>query len=104
MDAERIQQLREIVGMSREMLAEAQGNNWDQVAELEAGRRGLVKECFQPVTSHQDVPGVAATIREVLHLNQKITELAKAHQETLGTDIHNNKMGRTARAAYLGCR
>ena len=85
------------------MLAEAKGNNWDQVAELEAGRRDLVMECFQEVTSPQDVPEVAATIRDVLHLNQEIAELARAHQETLGTDIQNNRKGRAARAAYLGC-
>jgi len=46
---------------------------------------------------------VAAVIKEILRLNRQITDLGKRYQDQLGTEIHSNKLGRTASAAYLGC-
>jgi hypothetical protein len=103
MDDERIRQLRDIVVLSREMLTHASGNDWEQLAELEADRRSLVMRCFQEPASQEDAPQLAVIIREILRLNQEITECVKARQEAVGSDMQNNKLGRTARAAYLGC-
>jgi hypothetical protein len=59
--------------------------------------------CFQQPAQQQDTSEVAAAIQEILRLNQAITELGKRYQDQLGTEIHTNKLGRTASAAYLGC-
>jgi len=103
MDSQRDQQLKDITDLSREMLLRAQENAWERVGELEEQRRSLVALCFQHKTAEQDATEVAALIREILGLNQEITELSKKHQQELAADIHTNRVGRSAQAAYQGC-
>lgn len=103
MDSQRDQQLNDITDLSREMLLRAQENAWERVGELEEQRRSLVVLCFQHKTAEQDAPDVAALIREILRLNQEVTELSKKHQQVLAADIHTNRVGRSAQAAYQGC-
>lgn len=103
MDLERLQQLREIVLLSKEMLSHAKQNDWTRVAELEAGRRKLVMRCFQQAARYEDTAEVAPAIKEILRLNQEVMELGAMHQEAVGADMHRDNVGRTARAAYLGC-
>lgn len=102
-DLMKLQQLRDIVAMSEEMLDRARLNDWTQVAQLEAGRRALVSQCFQRSTRHQDAPEVAGAIKRILHLNQDISALASIHREAVGKDMHNDKRSLAARAAYLHC-
>ena len=103
MDIERKQQLSKIITLSREMLALAEENAWEQVAELDSQRRSLVLQCFQAPTQKQDSAAVAAVIREVLSLNQQVSEMGKAFRQQLGNEIHTNQVGRTARLAYRDC-
>jgi hypothetical protein len=103
MDSQRSQQLNDIIDLSREMLFRARENAWQRVGELEEQRRSLVALCFRHTTVEQDAPEVAASIREILRLNQEVTELGKKHQQTLGADIQTNKVGRSAQAAYRSC-
>ena len=46
---------------------------------------------------------MAAAIKEILILNQQVTQLGQKYQEQIGCDIHTSKVGRNASAAYLGC-
>ena len=103
MNPQRLQQLENIVLLSKDMLNHAKQGDWAQVTELEAGRRTLVMRCFRQPVRYQDAPQVAAAIKEILHLNQMVSDLVSAHQDAVGIDIRNNKQGRTARAAYLDC-
>lgn len=103
MDLNRSRQLREIVELSTDMLTRAQDNQWDLVAGLESRRKELVMSCFQRSADAQDVPEVAAAIKQILSLNQQVTLLGRQHQEQLGSDIRTSKFGRNASAAYLGC-
>lgn len=103
MNLERLQQLRDIVLLSKEMLSHARQNDWARVAELEAVRRKLVMECFQQAARYEDAADVAPVIKEILRLNQEVMELGAMHQEAVGADMHRDSVGRTARAAYLGC-
>lgn len=100
MDIQRSQQLKDIIVMSKQMLTLAKNREWEQVTELEEKRRVLVLQCFQQPTSEQDSPEVAASIREVLRLNQEVTELGKQSREELGGELRTNITGRTAQAAY----
>jgi hypothetical protein len=102
MEANRSQQLEQIVLLSREMLAKAADHEWARVAEVDARRRQMVMRFFQQPAQRQDVAGVAAAIKEILRLNQEITDLGRRYQDRLGTEIHSNRLGRTASAAYLG--
>lgn len=103
MEDRRSRQLAEIIRLSHRMLAHARAGEWARVAELEAGRRELVLECFRSPTSAQDAPGVAALIKEILHLNHKVTELAKASHAQLGSELQDHRLGKAACAAYAGC-
>ncbi len=103
MDINRGQQLRDIIELSKDMLVKAQANEWGLVAGLETRRKALVMRCFQQPTSGQDAPEVAVAIKEILSLNQQVTVLGRQYQEQIGCDIHTNKLGRNASAAYLGC-
>ncbi|HHJ17174.1 MAG TPA: flagellar protein FliT [Gammaproteobacteria bacterium] len=101
--SERTRQLVEIIGLSKEMLAQAREHEWARVAELEASRKTLVMQCFQHTTAEQDVPEVAAAIREILRLNQDVSEIGRQYQEQLVGEIHTGNIGRAATAAYLNC-
>lgn len=101
MDSVYREQLKEIVRLSREMLGRAGELEWDKVASLEVSRKRLVMECFREPTSEQDGAEVAAAIKEILNLNQQVTELGKQCQAQLGGEIHAHNRGRTATSAYL---
>ncbi len=101
--SDRIRQLVEIIGLSKEMLAKARDHDWERVTELEVARKALVVSCFQQPTTGQDVPEVAAAIQEILRLNQDVSEIGRQYQEELVGEIHTNNVGRAARAAYQNC-
>jgi hypothetical protein len=103
MECKRSQQLEQVLLLSKDMLAKAGDHEWGLVAEIEARRRELVMRCFQQPGQQTDASEVAAVIKEILRLNRQITDLGKRYQDQLGTEIHSNKLGRTASAAYLGC-
>jgi len=103
MISDRIRQLVEIIGLSKEMLAKARDHDWERVTELEVARKALVVSCFQQPTAEQDVPEVAAAIQEILRLNQDVSEIGRQYQEELVGEIHTNKIGRAAKAAYRNC-
>jgi len=103
MNNDRTRQLAGIIGLSKDMLAKARDHEWERVAELEVARKTLVTRCFQQPASGQDAPEVAAAIKEILSLNQQVTQLGQKYQEQIGCDIHTSKVGRNASAAYLGC-
>lgn len=103
MDSKRSQQLEQIVVLSKDMLAKAGNHEWQLVAEIEARRRELVTRCFRQPAQQQHASEVTAAIKEILRLNQEITDLGKRYRDQLGTEIHTSKLGRTASAAYLGC-
>ena len=103
MDDERSKQLGKIITLSRDMLISAQENAWERVAELDSQRHALVMHCFRSPTPERDASAVTAAIREILLLNQQVTDLGKAHQQNLGDKLHTNRVGRTAQVAYLGC-
>jgi len=101
MDITRSQQLKDIIELSKAMLARARDNEWALVAELEVRRKQLVVSCFQTPTAEQDAPEVATLITEILKLNQEVTELGRRCQEQLGSEIRTQNVGRAASAAYL---
>jgi len=101
MDSIRRKQISKIVHLSKEMLELAGELEWNKVAELEVRRKKIVMECFRKPATEQDAVEVAVAIREILSLNQQVTELGKQCQAQLGTDIHTHNIGRTATVAYL---
>jgi hypothetical protein len=101
MSASPLQALPEIIHITQQMLIMARENQWRQVAEMEARRRLLVQSCFQRPTPEQEASDVVAAIREILRLNEEVAELGQQWRGQLGTEIHAQKVGRAASAAYL---
>jgi Flagellar protein FliT len=73
------------------------------VTELELARKALVVSCFQLPTEEQDAPEVAAAIKEILRLNQDVSEIGRQYKEELVDEIHTSNIGRAAKAAYQNC-
>ena len=103
MNSDRTRQLVEIIGLSKEMLAKARDHDWQRVTELEVARKALVVSCFQLPTAEQDAPEVAAAIKEILRLNQDVSEIGRQYKEELVGEIRTNNIGRAAKAAYQNC-
>lgn len=103
MNSDRTRQLVEIIGLSKEMLANARDHDWERVNELEVARKALVVSCFQRPTAEQDAPEVAAAIKEILRLNQDVSEIGRLYKEELVGEIRTNNIGRAAKAAYQNC-
>lgn len=101
MDVNRRKELESIVNISNRMLCKAHDDEWTSVAELELERKALVHGYFDQPALRQDAPEVAIAIREILKLNQLITELGEKSREFLGTEMRTNSAGRAATAAYL---
>ncbi len=103
MDAQRTQQLQDIVKLSREMLDQAQAGAWECVAALELRRREQVMACFShPGAAHRTGEETAA-IKTILRLNQEVTALSQSHRDTLGAEIQTQKKGVAAHTAYANC-
>ncbi len=102
MDAKRGRELEELVLLSQAMLARAGEHQWEAVAELELRRRDLVLRFFEHAADEQDAAELAAGIKRILSLNERIGELVQQFQGQLGNEIHAQKAGRAATAAYLG--
>ena len=103
MHSKRSQQLEQILLLSQDMLTKAADHEWGLVAEIEARRRDMLTRCFQQAAQQQQGGEVEAAIKEILRLNQEISDLGKRYRDQLGSEINTNKLGRAASAAYLGC-
>jgi hypothetical protein len=74
---------------------------WEKIAVLEVRRKQIVMECFRESAAEEDAAEIAEAIREILNLNQQVTELGKRCQLQVGTEIHTHNRGRAATSAYL---
>ncbi len=101
MESTRRKKLTDIIRLSRDMLDTARELEWDKVAILEVRRKQCVMEYFRQPVPEQEAAEVAAAIKEILDLNQQVTELGKQCSKDLGTEIHANNRGRAATSAYL---
>jgi len=103
MNTSRITQLQEVVSLSRDMLAQAQDDQWQAVIELEAQRRTLVEACFRDPAGDAEAASVAAAIREILSLNQQLEQLGRQSRDEMASHLSTRQTGRTANAAYQSC-
>jgi hypothetical protein len=85
------------------MSDKARDGVWQEVTELEAVRRKKVETFFATPVTDTDSADVAAAIREVLRLNQTVTELGIQARENLGNACRLQQVGNKARRAYSEC-
>lgn len=83
---------------AREMLREAEGENWEAVIAAEAERQRLIVACFE--TAGHDDQTVVEQIRELLAIDRQIMALARAGMADLRAALDALGRGRAARRAY----
>ena len=94
--------LGQILQMSQTMLALAEQDEWEQVEVLQRDRQQLMEQALplDPALTNPD--SAAAQIKEILGLDQQITELARSQQKEIGQVLGKLNQGRAATRAYQG--
>lgn len=92
--------LDQLVRLSREMLSLAGQGEWERVAGLQIERQQMMGQTFPLDSSLTDTQGAAGQVKEILDLDQQITELARVQQKEIGQLLGKLNQGRTATRAY----
>ena len=97
-DPETVESVR---GLSREMLAAAEAERWEDLAELEQRRRPLVHEAFDETPEEPEAArAVAAAIQEIMAIDQRVAELAGQARDSIAGELRGLSKGRQAARAY----
>lgn len=86
---------QQLLAMSQGMLAAAQQGNWEQLAVMERNRLALFQQVFAQVDAAN-----AALAQQVLSLDEKIMELAKAAMPALQQELQVMRSSSKASNAY----
>ena len=90
-----------LLQLSHSMLAAAEEQRWDLVAEIEDRRRGVISELFGSPTSHSDATNLAACLRQVLAFDRRMLDQGDADLRAIAEKLTDMHKGRSAQAAYL---
>ncbi len=83
MNANRNFELNQFQKISQKMLTLAEANDWERIHELETERKKLIQSFFEKQQtsiqnlSHEDCHKVEQTIKNVLSINHKLSQLAE---------------------------
>lgn len=69
--------LAAIIGITGEMLAAAQANEWGRVTTDEVRRRALLDQCFAEPVKPEYSEVFAEALAVLLHMNEELTELLR---------------------------
>jgi hypothetical protein len=92
--------LAQLLELSQSMLVKAQDGLWDDVIVLEAQRQGSMKQFFAEPVHQAHAEAVAAGIKTILALDEKITELAELKRFDTLQLLQTLEQGRKAVKAY----
>lgn len=85
----------QLLNLTREMLASAQASDWERLAELEQTRLPLFHQVFD-----QGIVGNEELAREVLVLDEKSMELARARLPVIQRELLMMRNSGKANSAY----
>ena len=86
------QRLAGVLEQTRDMLDHARGGDWDQVAELERGRRDDLQRCFTEPVSQEQGELVAEALAVILHLNEELMALlGDARDAVLASGVQQSR-------------
>lgn len=92
----REQQLAEIRSLTQHMLSLSEKDDWQELTELEASRRGVIRTFFDEKPTADEAPTIASTIQEVLEADRQIIERGAAARDSAATEMRN--MGQNVKA------
>jgi hypothetical protein len=98
--AGRAEDLQQLLELSKTMLTQAQDGLWDEVILLETQRQDLIKRFFAEPVQQAQAEAVAAGIKTLLAIDEKITELAELKRFDILQVLQTMEQGKKAVKAY----
>lgn len=92
--------LADTIRVTQEMLADAQLDRWNAVADKELTRRGLLEQCFDSPVSEQNSDSVAEALAVILHLNEELLNLLLQARQASLVETNNHSKSRKAVDEY----
>jgi hypothetical protein len=97
---DRLDDLEQLITLTRAMLENAQSSAWDEVIELEAKRRELIAAFFLSPIQPELAPAVAEGIQLILAMDRDSAKLGLAEKLEAGQALRQMEQGRKAVKAY----
>jgi translation initiation factor 2B subunit (eIF-2B alpha/beta/delta family) len=97
---DRAADLARLLAITQQLRRDFEREDWARAAELEAERRGLIERVFDDRPTAAELPGLTATLREVVRLNDELIGLAEHRRRTIGRRLDTVAIGTRAKSAY----
>lgn len=94
--------LADTLAITQEMLANAQQDNWNAVADLEMRRRENLQLCFQSVVVESESEAIAEALAVILHLNEELLSLLTSARDKSLEDARSSSKSHRAAVEYRG--
>lgn len=97
---ETVAQLKEVLDFSNRMLARINSGNWQGLVEDEQQRQIMLQHCFEHPRAADQAAQVDDLIKQILSVNQCISELCQQQYASLRSVMSDMQRGRNAIKAY----
>ena len=94
------QLLQQALELSKRTLELAEKEEWAAINKLDAERMECLKACFESESGISDKPSAAAIVKEILEINQKVSNTAGGARKELEESLLSLRKGRAATDAY----
>ena len=94
--------LADTLAITQEMLANAQQDNWNAVADLEMCRRERLQLCFQSAVAESESEAIAEALAVILHLNEELLSLLTSARDKSLEDARSSSKSHRAAVEYRG--
>ncbi len=101
---QRISQFKEIVRLTRSMLALAETGEWDAIAPVQTERQALILDFFDAGIAVEEAAWVEQGINEILQLDKLIMAKGKDAIASISSDYDLLAKSKKASNAYLANR
>jgi len=92
--------LEQILETSREMLALAEQDEWEQAEMLQRQREELIKKTFPLDDEVAQSEQAAAILKQIISLDGQLRRLAESRRKEIGQALGKINQGRQATRAY----
>ena len=94
--------LADTLAITQEMLASAQQDDWNAVADLEMRRRESLQLCFQSAVAESESEAIAEALAVILHLNEELLNLLNLARDKSLEDARSSSKSHRAATEYRG--
>ena len=94
------QQLKGVIDYSKQMLREAESENWENVFAIEKKRSDLIKKIYSNPSTTDERDNNDEQISEILGLNQSIEAIISSARDDTRSQVESINKGRQVVNAY----